>query len=94
MTDRMKIHAVYQELNKRGHLKLWFKVESEPEVHDYIYITGADECELAWWDSDSRSWFLDKAAEIPGYVVRELKDVSGDPLDLYGCDFYQVIYHC
>ncbi|HBS0497635.1 hypothetical protein AAGR22_21855 (plasmid) [Erwinia sp. HDF1-3R] len=94
MSHRMNIKAVYVELSKKGHLTLWFKVEHEPGVRVYLSISSADERELAWWDYDSSSWFLNKAAEHLCCKSTELKEGVGDELDDVACDLYQALYHC
>lgn len=94
MSHRMNIKAVYLELSKKGHLTLWFKVEHEPGASDYLSISSADDRELAWWDYDSCSWFLNNAAEHPCCRSTELREGLGDQLDDDACDLYQVVYHC
>lgn len=94
MSCRMNIKAVYMELSKKGHLTLWFKVEHDSGVRVYLSISSADERELAWWDHDSSSWFLNKAAEHLCCEATALKEGVGDQLDDDACDLYQAVYHC
>lgn len=94
MSHRMNIQDVYLELIKKGHLTLWFSVEGELGVRDYLSISSEDNRELAWWDYDSRSWFLNKAAEYPCCRSTELKKGLGDQLGEDACKLYQAVYHC
>lgn len=90
---RMKLADVCALLHLNGHQNLWFLEEYETGVERYLSVLGDGGLELAWWDPDSRSWFLNDEPANPGVYVSDQAH-RADLLTQDAVDLYSLAHAC
>ncbi|WP_143354516.1 hypothetical protein [Erwinia amylovora] len=93
--SRLNLASLCSHLYASGHPALWFMEEYDLGFYEpFLTISSADERELAWWDGDSRSWFLNREANFPCVPDYGCEPSSGELVNPHVIDFYAVIHSC